>query len=90
MKKLIVLFTLVVFVGVIAAPVFASSESGRIILVNNDDDPPKKNKENKEDKQNKETTKPEECPRQKECKQDCHQTSKPSPSDDKKKSEEKK
>jgi hypothetical protein len=92
MKKIIVLFALVFFIGINVAPVFASNESVRIVLANRDDDPKKKKetKETKEVKQNKETPKPKECPHQKECKQECHQASNPSTSEDQKKPEEKK
>lgn len=95
MKKLIVLLTLVVFIGVNVAPVYALSGSGKISLVQKDDDP-KKNKDKKEDKECKETstsktttTKTSECPHQKECKQECPKTTKPTCEDDKKTEEKK-
>lgn len=86
MKKLILLFTLVVFVGVMAAPVFASNESSRIALVRNDDDP-KKNKEKKESTEKKENTDSKE---NKDCKKECPQTCKPSNCEHHQKVEEKK
>lgn len=89
MKKLIVLFTLVVFVGVMAAPVFASHENSRITLVRNDDDP-KKNKEKKEDKEKKETTETKDSKENKDCKKECTQTCTPSCCEHDKKVEEKK
>ncbi|KPK81870.1 MAG: hypothetical protein AMS27_15090 [Bacteroides sp. SM23_62_1] len=56
MKKLLVLFALVAFLGVISSPVFAVTETGKITRVLSDDDPKKKeNKEDKETKDNKET-----------------------------------
>ena len=54
MKKLLVLFVFVAFIGVTAAPAFASTETNRIVLADKDD-PPKKKKEEKK----KET---KECP----------------------------
>ena len=89
MKKLIVLFTLVVFVGVMAAPVFASHENGRITLVRNDDDP-KKNKEKKEDKEKKEAKETTDSKANKDCKKECPQTCKPSNCEHHQKVEEKK
>ena len=89
MKKLIVLFTLVVFVGVMAAPVFASHENSRIALVRNDDDP-KKNKEKKEDKEKKETKETTDSKANKDCKKECPQTCKPSNCEHHQKVEEKK
>ena len=89
MKKLIVLFTLVVFVGVMAAPAFASHENSRITLVRNDDDP-KKNKEKKEDKEKKETKETTDSKANKDCKKECPQTCKPSNCEHHQKVEEKK
>jgi hypothetical protein len=55
MKKLLVLFVFVAFIGVTAAPAIAAITSNRIELANNDDDP-KKKKEDKKKKNNKECT----------------------------------
>ena len=95
MKKLILLFTLVVFVGLIAAPVFASADNSRIVMVRNDDDP-KKNKEKKEDTDKKENTDKKvskeatDSKEDKDCKKECPQTCKPSDCEHHQKVEEKK
>lgn len=89
MKKLIVLATLALFVGVIAVPAFASTEAIRIALINSDDDP-KKNKEKKETTEKKETKETKDCNTNKDCTNKCPQTCKPTDCEHHKKVEEKK
>ena len=60
MKKLLVVFAIVAFVGVYTAPAFAMTETNRIVLADRHDEP----KTKKEDKK-KETKK--ECAEKKEC-----------------------
>lgn len=95
MKKLIVLSALALFIGVIATPVFALTDTNRIVMAKYDDDP-KKNKEKKESTEKKENTEKKETKEatdskeNKDCKKECPQTCKPSNCEHQNKTEEKK
>jgi hypothetical protein len=61
MKKLLVLFVFVAFMGVTAAPAFAITETNRVVLADKKDDEPKKKKEDKKKKNTECTEKKSEC-----------------------------
>ena len=69
MKKLLVLFVFVAFIGVTAAPAFAITESDQIVLADIDDEPKKKKEDKKKKKSSKECEekKSECCETKKKC-----------------------